>query len=862
MQTSFLTSPMNTHFKRISLFLICLTLLTGCGTKPTTNVAPSTQENTSPQASAIPISEFPIPADALRNEDRVFGSSVSYEAKDVALNKAIGAEFSLDEIKNLSDMETAYGFTFTDAEKKFLSENKFVIKNLLDTSIRPNSGGNNVREFVQLYNIVKGTDFRGRGQQNSLFFSSDVFFHIYNNLFTELLKEMENKIFYPQMKSLSTTFYAEAQKKLDTAVSDTEKTKWTKIRNYFAVPYAVLSTAAEPLSPESYIGSDGAMLDPTTVMADFKTTDTKVDTIENVTTFIQKLKLDTMSEKAVLADLEVIYKAEDKSVPAIFEPEFKQYAKQENIEFKVDFTQFTPRSHYTSSSLRREYFRGMKWFIEIPFFVKSPALTDYAFGVTQLMAENPTELKDYSNMESTINFMVGGSDDLMPVDYMQALVSAKGSKDVTTAAMDYLIKARNPKIKSIPAGYSSVGTEKTEDVLLKTKGLRFFSGKFILDSYWTGQLTQGDEVIKAGYTQKLPPMASSLEVMALLGSDYARSQFDKLDFYTSKYSKAVDQAMTELAAEKAKLDKAYWESNLYNGWLATIQSLFTWQKENHSLLPSFMQSPMWDVKTLMTASAFWTELRHATLLYAKASFAELGGGGGICDPRDVPPAPKGYIEPQLEAYQRLTFLAKRTNAGLKEQGYDLNNMVPLENFVALMDKVNVYTEKELTNTKLNEEITSETRDDPEAPGKKCTEQFISEGSDWETLRLEIIQGLTDSIPVPLEGPILPAKDRRAALLTDVHTGGDSDNDTQILYEGEGVPYVIFSAVKDANGPRLTIGFTYSHYEFTKPYGGKRMTDEDWQTNYYKGDDPYNAYDYTDKSTWPAVNPWYLPMIKP
>jgi len=858
---------MNKLFKNIFLPLICLALLTGCKNNTPTDVTPPVAENpaqetTKPKIPEKPISIFPVSSEALSLGDKVFGRAVAYEPKTASLNKEISADFSVDEIQNLADMEKAYGFTFSDSEKKLLSDNKFVVKNLLDTSIRPSANGDNVREFAQLYNVVKGlTDPRDRKPENSLFFSSDVFFHTYNNLFTELLKEMENKVFYPQMKSLSEKFYTEAQKKLDSATTEQEKTKWMKVRNYFAIPYAILSSAASPLGTNSYIDSNGMMLDPAKVMADYKATDSKVDTIETVTAFIQKLKLDAESEKVVLADLEYIYKADNRETPAIFKPEYAQYADQEKIDFKIDFTQFTPRSHYTSSSLRRQYFRGMKWYIEIAFFVKSPALTDYAFGVAQLMAENTTELKDYSNMEATINFMVGGSDDLMPVDYLKAMESAKGSADQTSAVMDYLTKARNPLIKSMPAAYANIGTVKTADVLLSTKGMRFFSGKFILDSYWTGNLTQGDEAIKPGYTQKLPPMASSLEVMALLGSDYAKTQFSKLNFYTPKYSEAIDQAMTELATEKAKLDEAYWQKNLYNGWLATIQGMFSWQKTNHDMLPKFMQSPMWDIKTLMTASAFWTELRHATLLYAKASFAELGGGPGGCDTREIPEPAKGYIEPQWEAYQRLSFLAKRTEAGLKEQGYELQNMMPLANFIELMDKVIEYGNKELANTTLTEKLTTVTGPDPYDEKKKCIQHVIDGDSDWEYLRLQIVSGLKGSLPIPLEGPILPAKDRRAALLADVHTGGDSAFPTSILYEGEGVPYIIFTAVKDVNGARLTIGFTYSHYEFTKEYGGKRMTDEDWQTNFYKGDEPYTAYDYTDKSTWPEINAWYLPLFK-
>ena len=195
----------------------------------------------------------------------------------------------------------------------------------------------------------------------------------------------------------------------------------------------------------------------------------------------------------MLADLETIFKAEGKNAPEVFAREFADYKEQEGIDFLVDFTQFTPRGTYTSSSLRREYFRGMKWYIMIPFFVKSPALTSYAYGAADLMAQNPDALKNYNQLESAINFLIGNSDDLMPVDYLASLQSAD--------PMDYLKTARNPKIKDLSAMYDEVGTEESDDVLLKTKGMRFFSGKFLMDSYWTGFMTQGDEAPRPGFTQ-------------------------------------------------------------------------------------------------------------------------------------------------------------------------------------------------------------------------------------------------------------------------------------------------------------------------------------------------------------------------
>ncbi len=726
---------------------------------------------------------------------------------------------------------------------------------MTETSIKPvesPGAGERYREFVGLYNAVNGTsDYKARTAVNAVYYGPDVFLNLYNALFTELLKEMENTAFAPAMKDLSAKFFASADAKAK-AATGTEKAAWISVRNYFAVPHVLLDIASTPPTKDEYM-QNGNMEDAAKVEQAFKDSDAKADTVDRAVAYAKTLGLDAASEKSVVTDLQKIFAAQGKDAPAVFAAEYAQYAKDTGIQFAVDFTQFTPRSHYTGSSLRRDYFRAMTWYIQLPFFLKSPALTRQAFAVSQLMAENPQQLAAYSKLESTVNFLVGASDDLMPVDYLQALQSAKGASDQTKATMDYLVSARQPKIKSIPAGYQTVGTESTADVLLKTKGMRFFSGKFILDSSWTGRLTQGDEAVKPGYTQKLPPMASSLEVMGLLGSDYARTQITKLAFYTPETSKAVDQAMAELTAEAATLTERDWQANIYMSSLWTIRSLFKTE------LPRYMQSPLWDIKTLQTASAFWTEMRHATLLYAKQSFAELGGGPGPCDTRAVPPPPMGYIEPVPVTYARIAYLAKRTQAGLKEQGFQLQNASALDNFVALMDKVQQYAVRELQDAAFQEKVVTNTGPDDQDPGKTCTTHDIEGTSDWETIRL-LVQDMEGALPAPVEGPILSAKDKRTALVADVHTGGDSAHPTEVLYEGTQVPEVLLVAVKDANGTRLTIGFASSHHEFTQPYGDKRLTDEDWQKRFYTGDDSFDAYHYTDGATWPAPNFWYAPIL--
>ncbi len=91
-----------------------------------------------------------------------------------------------------------------------------------------------------------------------------------------------------------------------------------------------------------------------------------------------------------------------------------------------------------------------------------------------------------------------------------------------------------------------------------------------------------------------------------------------------------------------------------------------------------------------------------------------------------------------------------------------------------------------------------------------------------------------------------------AVVADIHT----DKDGGVLEEGTGVPRVIFVAVKDANGPRLTVGFTYSQYE---TIGSERLTDETWQNNFYTDSGDYSIT-YKPKSAWPNINPWFQELL--
>lgn len=795
-------------------------------------------------------------------------AKVPFESETIAISPLISKSFSISEIQNIDDIEKAYGFTFSKAERDSLEKNKFVVKNILDTNLTPVNVNDYSREFLSLYEKVQGSsDYRYRTDANAVFVSSDVLMNLFSILSVELLKETENSYLFPQVLGVSEYLYAEAGKEIGKAENPLNKKAWTKIRNYFALPYALLSTTGKPISPESYWESDRRISIEEGV-ANYQKTDGTADSIEKTTAFIKSLKLDPESESVVLADLKKVYEAGSNSLPDLFVEEYRKIPG--GIDFKVPFSTFKPRGSYTGSSLRRQYFRAVQWYQQIPFFTSSPELTDYALKIARTVQGNPTLLSNYTSLSSLLSALIGKSDDFDVSTYADALASL-GENATPERVVEYAReKYGGPKIKSLPATYPTVGGVTVEEVLKATESMRFFSEKFIPDSYWTGKLTQGDEKGAVGGL-KLPSMASSLEVMDILGSDHAHTQLSKIPFYQT-HKEAIDARVAELKTEAAGWGDDYWKSNQVTGVLWSISGLFDWLKENETAAPQFMQSPLWDTKTLLTGSAFWTELRHTNILYAKQSGAEKGGGGDDCDTRPIPPPVYGYVEPQPQAYDRLYYTARLLHEEYDARGLKLENLSRLQTYADLVNIVREYTKLELENTQFEEKTI--TKEFPEI--ENCAINFIDpsmsiqRGSEedrygWnanservsalsraEELRQEIVNALQRSLPVPVEGPILPIKDKRTALIADVHRGFDI-----FLEEAIGVPRVIFVAVKDANGARLTTGFTYSHYEFESP---TRLTDEEWQDKFYTNAGGDYQITYKPKATWPTLPAWYHDLL--
>lgn len=205
-------------------------------------------------------------------------------------------------------------------------------------------------------------------------------------------------------------------------------------------------------------------------------------------------------------------------------------------------------------------------------------------------------------------------------------------------------------------------------------------------------------------------------------------------------------------------------------------------------------------KELNTMLGSWTELKHDTILYAKQSYAEMGGGEP--EARDD----RGYVEPNPLLYARLASLLRMTVRGLETR-----NLLsgPMKDNLSRMEQL-ALSLKTISEKELNNETLSEAE----------YELIRSYGGQIEHFWLEVNK----------DEPEFKQSDRRsylwenpAALVADVAT----DPNGSVLEEATGFISEIYVVVPIDGKLRLTRGGVYSYYEFPWPIGG-RLTDKKWR----------------------------------
>lgn len=743
------------------------------------------------------------------------------------------SKIGISEIANLKDFEANEGVILTDAQKKALEEDGFFLTE--NGYITKQEDYGDTDDFTDSYSEFSGGPEYMRQQSDAIFVSSDAALHLYHILVDRSFQSIEEKKFQPMLREMTKVLFLDSIEKYNSTSDEKLKESYKRLSAYYLVPLVILDTgsrsAGVDVNPDDF-ETFATYLDAVNEQTIKESSDDLVFSLDNQEYYVH---IDNEIFDLAKQEIDLISKAEELAPSPIFTP-----LREELVN---DYTQFKPRSHYTKNDVLKSYFVAMMWYGRMGFTLNSEDLTRDALIVTtqintlKVGKENLSSL--WSNMASVIDFFVGEADDLTAYEYtdvMRGVYNRDKLSDELFSDDELLQTFREKALKDLPdprivsEALDVFDNGGERDALLRTtKQFRFMGQRFTPDAYVINNLTQGAGSPDPETGQNLPSMPTALMAMRVIAPENKTVQKYLKDWISDpvriaeqerESDKIIAKVLGKLDTEFAAYDQRDWTKNMYWSWLNCFKSLLGSYGEGY---PYFMQTENWQKKNLGTALGSFTEIKHDTLLYAKQSYAEMGGGG---DETEIPPVPKGYVEPDLLFWNRLEALATVTQEGLEERGVFPEEFKPKYNsFLEATKFFKAIAEKELQNQKISDE-------------------------DFEKLRT--IKSSFASITSPLGGSELSQKDKRAGIIADIHTDVSHENQdlNKILYEATGKPYVIYVAVKDINGTRLTRGVVYSHYEFGNKISDGRLSDEDWQKRVYEGE-----------GTMPMANKWSLEIIK-
>lgn len=453
----------------------------------------------------------------------------------------------------------------------------------------------------------------------------------------------------------------------------------------------------------------------------------------------------------------------------------------EFLGFKLfDYTQLQPRGHYTGNDSLQMYFRAVKWLMTAPFIISEDKGLNAAICAGYFLRASGED--EYHQIEKTLNFLVGDPDNLSLVDVVDILNRKYPKMPLASLLEKKTADAiRSDLYATDPQRISPRAASKDAAREFSKKRLFFMAGRYTFDA----------EILQRLVNVQCPeikrPFPKGLDVFATLRLGPAESLLVHTYQEVHHWPAYADSLKMLQKKEEAFTS---WNATSYNKRMDVIRSLF----HSDPRCPYFMKLPEWDFKTLTTALASWTQLKHEVILYAKQPFAaECGEGGGPPPPEHI-----GYVEPNLMFWQRCTELIDLTSKTFRDNKMETEDFVELqEELRGLAEFLRSVSEKELSEQRLTKE---------------------------EYDQIAWIGGRVENISEKIRGPYLAEEDpeRSTALVADVYTFN-----TDCLEEAVGKVDEIYVVVEIDGLLYLTRGGVLSYYEFTQPTSN-RLTDLQWQ----------------------------------
>ncbi|MCL6457693.1 MAG: DUF3160 domain-containing protein [Gorillibacterium sp.] len=450
----------------------------------------------------------------------------------------------------------------------------------------------------------------------------------------------------------------------------------------------------------------------------------------------------------------------------------------------LDYSQFKVRGHYTRSEELGHFFKTMMWFGTAPlaFFDKEEFLYENTLQAllmtftTFLESAGTSSAELWANIYGLTGQYVGLSDDIQvfAMNTLRVAVFGEGNDPNILGDKDYYDKLL-AAVKALPE--PRIQGKLTVATIPTGKQFRYMGQRYILDSYIMQNLIE--PIIR--------PTPSGLDVMGVMGSKLAENLLFN-DYKPQDSWPGYEKEYQALEKEVSGYPDEMWRTDLYNGWLWSLQAVLT-EYDADSGMPFFMTTEAWKHKSLNTALGSYAELKHDTVLYGKQAMAEMGG--------PVAFAKQHYVEPNVPLYSRLLYLMDDTLSVLEGRGMTNEMLTSAANeYKTLLQLLIDCSVKEMRNEALTEEE---------------NQKLLWYGGTLENISITLLNALAEEYA---------ALDLSDMLISDVATTAPG----AYLSLGTGYFDHIY-VVAPINGKLvLSRGPVYSYYEFVSD---KRLTDEEW-----------------------------------
>ena len=539
----------------------------------------------------------------------------------------------------------------------------------------------------------------------------------------------------------------------------------------------------------------------------------------------------------------------------------------------LDFSQFTPRGHYTRIKELTNYFLAMTWLGRTEIILTNPkneGSGDYSNDDLQRMAilaalisevaDNSGAVDDLKAIDEILTFLLGRQDNVNVWEISDALKSLSlNAKDIAVEEKWQLFRDKVLELNSANQLYYSqilFSDPLNPEQIVPPAVFLMMGQRPILDGFITANVVYDRIMFEGNKVIRLIP--STMDILFSLGNDAGiQLLIDELEKYP--YS-------TNLAALRYLLDSYdndFWKSNTYTCWLNGIRSLNP--PDNRNNLPKFMQTAAWWQKTMSTQLASWAELRHDFLLYAKQPYT----GGLGCS------YPYGYVEPVPQLYDNIKqfFVSLRNLVAtdyLKDEKYFPGNINEFANrWLGVCDTLKSMSEKILIGKEFSKEENNFISSTLRTGGKGC---FLGIEGWYPEIYYEF--GPSAEYMTDMERRGNTADD---FIVADVHTIPTDEYGNMVgwvLHAGTGrINMAVITTQTPDGGNRSYIGPVSSYYEFISN-DFKRLTDEEWRemdgapayrpafTNLYLADKNGNnpAGDKVSLFTTSVFEPYIEPAI--